>query len=198
MVENLRETWVAGGFVMPPLALCAFLLWWTLGSRWFTLRRGSRRTLAQLIADARAGTLKPRGLVDAAVFDGVRLQGALVGHPLRGPLDLLVDHLRAECRSGRILVRTLVAVAPLAGLLGTVTGMIETFDSLATMALFSRSGGIAGGVAQALVSTQMGLAVAIPGVIAGKTLESRQAAIINELDELVEALCADHAREEAA
>ena len=89
-----------------------------------------------------------------------------------------------------MLVRTLVAIAPLAGLLGTVTGMIETFDSLASMQLFSRSGGIAGGVAQALVSTQMGLAVSIPGLIVNGILNRKQKDIEMELAQIKDILCA--------
>ncbi|MCB9796929.1 MAG: MotA/TolQ/ExbB proton channel family protein [Alphaproteobacteria bacterium] len=191
LLADLRDTWVAGGFVMPPLALAAFLLWWTLGERWVTLRRGSALSVRELVHAAERGQLKPQGLVVTAAVDGVALRRALLGRDLRGPLELLLDHLRAEARKGKVLVRTMVALAPLAGLLGTVTGMIETFDSLASMQLFSRSGGIAGGVAQALVSTQMGLAVAIPGVIAGKLLEMRQHRVEVELDELVERLCAE-------
>ncbi|MDZ7829411.1 MAG: MotA/TolQ/ExbB proton channel family protein [Halofilum sp. (in: g-proteobacteria)] len=42
--------------------------------------------------------------------------------------------------------------------------MIETFESLGDMSLFSQSGGIAGGISQALFTTQLGLAVAIPGM----------------------------------
>lgn len=87
----------------------------------------------------------------------------------------------------RTLVRTIVVLAPLAGLLGTVTGMIETFDSLADMALFSHGGGgIAGGISQALVSTQMGLAVAVPGLIAGRMLDGRHDRLADELEELIE------------
>ena len=99
---------------------------------------------------------------------------------------------------GLPLIAIASASAPLLGLLGTVTGMIETFDSLATMQLFSRSGGIAGGVAQALVSTQMGLAVAIPGVLAGKMLDDRQHQLEGELDELLEVLCSPTRGEVAA
>ena len=62
----------------------------------------------------------------------------------------------------------------------------ETFDSLATMSLFSQSGGIAGGVAQALFTTQMGLVVAIPGLVIGRLQASRQVALEGELDALVE------------
>jgi biopolymer transport protein ExbB len=86
------------------------------------------------------------------------------------------------------LVNLVVVVAPLLGLLGTVSGMIETFDSLAEMSLFSQSGGIAGGISQALITTQMGLAVAIPGLIAGKLLERRQTALIIEMEETIEKL----------
>ena len=56
----------------------------------------------------------------------------------------------------------LVAAAPLLGLLGTVLGMIDTFDAVA---LRSRdaSGLVAGGISQALITTQAGLMAALPG-----------------------------------
>ena len=81
-------------------------------------------------------------------------------------------------------------VAPLLGLLGTVAGMIETFDSLGEMSLYSQSGGIAGGISQALFSTQMGLAVAIPGLIVNGVLGRRQKYIDLELAQIKDILCA--------
>jgi biopolymer transport protein ExbB/TolQ len=81
------------------------------------------------------------------------------------------DVLELDRHSG--LIRTLATVAPLLGLLGTVGGMIETFDALATMTLFRSSGGVAGGISEALVSTQVGLVVALPGLIAGRLLDRR-------------------------
>ena len=50
--------------------------------------------------------------------------------------------------------------------------MIETFDSLAEMSLFT-VGGIAGGISEALFTTQMGLIVAVPGVLIGRILDRR-------------------------
>jgi biopolymer transport protein ExbB len=82
-------------------------------------------------------------------------------------------------------------VAPLLGLLGTVIGMIETFDSLGDMSLFSQSGGIAGGISQALFTTQMGLAVSIPGLIVNGILSRRQKDIELELAQLKDILCAE-------
>ena len=66
-----------------------------------------------------------------------------------------------------------VAIAPLLGLLGTVGGMIETFKGIGGSELFSQSGGVAGGIAQALLTTQMGLVVAVPGILLARILDKR-------------------------
>ena len=66
--------------------------------------------------------------------------------------------------------------------------MITTFDSLGDMTLFSQTGGVAGGISQALITTQMGLCVAIPGVIAGRILDRREAAICTEMEEFKKTL----------
>ena len=67
--------------------------------------------------------------------------------------------------------------------------------ALADMALFSQSGGIAGGISQALITTQMGLAIAIPGLIAGRILERKQALLLEELDELKALVATRHERD---
>jgi biopolymer transport protein ExbB len=85
-----------------------------------------------------------------------------------------------------VAVLSVVMVAPLLGLLGTVTGMIETFASLGEMKLFTQGGGVAGGIGEALLTTQMGLAVSIPGVIVGRLLDRRQAQLEDELSQLAE------------
>ena len=83
------------------------------------------------------------------------------------------------------MIKSVVIIAPLAGLLGTVSGMIETFDSLGDRTLFAASGGVAGGISQALLTTQMGLVVAIPGVIAGRLLDRKQNTLEADLDQMV-------------
>lgn len=67
-------------------------------------------------------------------------------------------------------VRILAAAAPLVGLLGTVTGMIRTFDAL-TLSGVSNSRAMAGGIAEALITTQAGLVVAVPGLLVAHGLE---------------------------
>ncbi len=196
MLEHALEVWKSGGFVMPPLAIATLILWWTLGKRLALLRRGQSGPLRALLNQAEMGKLQPSGVVDQALADGLAVAQA---HPtqVRARVQLVLDDARQSLKNGSRTIVLIVAIAPLAGLLGTVTGMIETFDFLATMTLFSRSGGIAGGVSQALVSTQAGLAVAIPGVIAGRLLAMKQDRLELEIDE-VEELLAVHMSHRAA
>jgi biopolymer transport protein ExbB len=76
----------------------------------------------------------------------------------------------------------LAAVAPLLGLLGTVTGIIETFQSIL---LFGTGDPrlMSGGISQALVTTVMGLVVAIPILIVHSLLSARGNRLIQILDE---------------
>ena len=79
------------------------------------------------------------------------------------------------------LIKSFIAVAPLLGLLGTVGGMIETFSSLQTMEMFKPNGGISQGISQALLTTQMGLIVAVPALLFLKVLEKRKKIFLEEL-----------------
>ena len=74
------------------------------------------------------------------------------------------------------------AVAPLLGLLGTVTGMISTFD---VITIFGNSDPklLSGGISVALVTTELGLIVAIPLLLLHHFLSRRVDAIVNELEE---------------
>lgn len=181
----------SGGLVMWPLVLGTFILWYALGYRFATLQRGSVRSVRVLFEKYRAGMKRPpEGVIDVAVVRGLELARAQ-GPLNRGILDDAFADVERELGRGRILIRSIVVVAPLAGLLGTVTGMIETFDSLGDMSLFSQTGGIAGGISQALFTTQMGLSVAVPGLIIGRLLDRRQVGLSRELDQLKNILCTE-------
>lgn len=181
-----------GGLVMPPLAAGTLALWYLLGLRWQLLRRGNRRSARVLVARYIKGyEHPPRGVVDTAVIWGLSLRKRYSGESLRPALDDAFSEFDGDLRRGRTWINVIVAAAPLAGLLGTVIGMIETFDSLGDMALFSQSGGIAGGISQALFTTQMGLAVAVPGIILGRVLERRERRLREELDQLKDLLVSE-------
>lgn len=187
-LEYVRD----GGFVMPPLVVATMLLWFGLGWRLMTLQRGSFRSLRQLVERYKADPeAKTWGIIDAAVKQAVALkrqdERALVPR-----VEEAFGPLRDQMSRFDVLVKSVVMVAPLTGLLGTVTGMIETFDSLADMSLFSQSGGIAGGISQALITTQMGLAVAIPGLIFGRVLDRKRRLLDEELVELSSLISQEH------
>ena len=83
---------------------------------------------------------------------------------------------------GIIFIKIISVVAPLLGLLGTVTGMIETFQA---MALFGTGDAsvMAGGISQALMTTVLGLCVAIPTVLLHTFVNGRSRSIIQVLQE---------------
>jgi len=192
-LDQLLDYLSKGGWVvMTALVVAALLLWYGLGYRFFALGRGNRRGVRRLIERYERGYARaPRGIIDTAVIRGLALARAGGAH-LRRRLDEAFIELEAEMDRHAVMVRSIVMVSPLLGLLGTVGGMIETFDSLGDMSLFSQSGGIAGGISQALFTTQMGLAVALPGLIVGRILDRRQAMLENELDKIKDILCARH------
>ena len=185
MIQELFKDFLfyfqAGGFVMYPLVLATFFLWYAIGYRYHALKRGSTRSVRTLVEAYRQGEQRaPGGVIDHAIIQGIVL--ARSGREdLRRYLDDTFSLYVNEIGRYRVLVRTLVGFAPLAGLLGTVAGMIETFDSLGDMSLFSQSGGIAGGISKALFTTQMGLVVSVPGLIVGRILDRRQATLEREL-----------------
>lgn len=175
---------------MVPLFLSTFVLWYTIGYRFLSLQRGSVRSVRALVRKQAEGELgRPQGIVDTAVLVASELAKRYPGD-LRDALDDAFARFEQEIRQGRVLLMSIVAVAPLLGLLGTVTGMIETFDSLGEMALYTQGGGIAGGISEALFTTQMGLVVAVPGVVIGRMFDRRQERIEADLAKIKDLFCA--------
>lgn len=96
---------------------------------------------------------------------------------------------------GLITLAVLAAIAPMLGLLGTVSGMIETFQSIT---LFGTGDPklMSGGISQALVTTELGLAVAIPILLIHSALSSKSNRLVQILDEESAALVARNAEKQ--
>ena len=73
--------------------------------------------------------------------------------------------LRDDFRQHRITLGAMIAAAPLLGLLGTVSGMVKTFESLSSQTGQKSMEGLAGGISEVLVATESGLTVAIPAML---------------------------------
>lgn len=178
---------------MWPLAILVLILWYTLGYRFHTLKRGSNANVRNLVRKfSQEIRTKPRGLIDGAIVEAlqiVELYGA--NKTSRNFVDDLFAKQIVTLKRYKTTIKTIVIAAPLIGLLGTVTGMIETFDSLASAELFSQSGGIAGGISQALFTTQLGLVVAVPGLIMGRILDKKATNMELELEQIKDILCSE-------
>jgi biopolymer transport protein ExbB len=96
---------------------------------------------------------------------------------------------------GLITLAVLAAIAPMLGLLGTVSGMIETFQSIT---LFGTGDPklMSGGISQALVTTELGLAVAIPLVFIHSAISGKSNRLVQILDEESAALVALNAEKQ--
>ena len=83
---------------------------------------------------------------------------------------LLISEIRERLDRGLFTISTLIAVCPMLGLLGTVTGMIEVFDVMA-IAGTGNVRGMAGGVSRATLPTMAGMVAALSGLIFSVQLE---------------------------
>ena len=93
---------------------------------------------------------------------------------------------------GILFIKIISVVAPLLGLLGTVTGMIQTFQAI-TLYGAGDPTIMAGGISQALVTTVLGLVVAIPTVLLHTIVNGRSRSIIQVLQEQSAGIVAEQA-----
>jgi len=94
-------------------------------------------------------------------WEGRSDHGSWNAHQIR---RLMISEVQSRLDSGLYMIKTLVALCPLLGLLGTVTGMIEVFDVMAV----SGSGNaraMASGVSKATIPTMAGMVAALSGLI---------------------------------
>ncbi len=145
--------------------------------RWLIVTLTARRVGSQLKGGT-ASSDNPLGRI-LAVFEENRGIGIET-------LELKLDEavLRESARLERFvwLVKVISVVSPLLGLLGTVTGMIQTFQ-LITLFGTGDPRMMAGGISEALVTTMLGLIVAIPLVLLHALLVSTTKSVIDVLDE---------------
>lgn len=105
--------------------------------------------------------------------------------------DAILKELPALER-GLSTIKVLAAISPMMGLLGTVTGMIETFQAIT---LFGTGDPkmMAGGISQALITTVLGLVAAIPLILLHSIASGRSKAVIEVLEEQSAGIIASHA-----
>ena len=121
-----------------------------------------------------------RGRRERAVLESAELVRALPPRLARHVWELRGSQLAVQLNRPLSMLRSLVALSPLLGLLGTVSGMIEVFDVLAREGT-GESRALATGISRAIVPTTTGMCLFVPGLIAHLYV---RAAIGRELERL--------------
>lgn len=189
--ESLLEHVKKGGAVMVPIfgmaaaaLLVALFKWISL----LTQRSPSRRSVAALLEAVSEGD-QDEALRRAAMIKGPVGRMLRVGaEHLRDPRDLLEEAmfettLTSKLRLQRFLpfIAICAASAPLLGLLGTVTGIINTFKMI-TVYGSGDVKSLSGGISEALITTKFGLIVAIPSLLIHAFLSRKARGIVDEME----------------
>jgi len=157
--------------------------------RWISLSSDARRVTAQLKRDS-ANTDNPLGRVLAAYEANSKADTETV------ELKLSEAALKEmpSLTKGLLFIKVISVVAPLMGLLGTVTGMIKTFQVI-TLYGAGDPKMMAGGISQALMTTVLGLCVAIPMVLIHTVVSGQSRKIINILNSQSAGIIAQHSEQ---
>jgi biopolymer transport protein ExbB len=157
------QTWIEGGWLMIPLAGLALLIYFEamalilrLGKA--QIKKTPRSVWSDWIDDPGKGHGHIGEVIRFVVGNGIRSDDAILR------VEAVKSKLLPDINSRIVVLSILVTIAPLMGLLGTVIGMLTTFRGLAT-ASGQAVDLVAEGIRVALITTQTGLMIAIPGYI---------------------------------
>jgi biopolymer transport protein ExbB len=167
--EAIRDFMSLGGPVLRVIAVTIFLMWVIIVERIMFFRTSM-------------------GKMSREIYDNWESRPERKSWNAKQIRELMISRFSEATNQGINLIQTLVALCPLLGLLGTVTGMISVFQVMAV----SGSGNVramAAGVSQATVPTMAGMVGALSGVLL-VTLLSRRAA--REVEFLEDSLTMDH------
>ncbi len=143
-IAKVRDFIEQGGDVLLAIAFATAVMWTLIYERFYYFRTLHRKEVERI-----------RSIWDTR-YDRHSWES---GHIRR----MLISDVRLKLMSGLGPIQTLIKVAPMLGLLGTVTGMIEVFDVMAGGSGNAR--GMAAGVSKATLPTMAGMVAAISGMI---------------------------------
>lgn len=189
-LESLRNTYEAGGVVMLPILIAGVIGFYFLYSSWSRIggdffRKYIGKSVKIIRTDLLDETVSREEAMDAAKRHLKNRRGILA-RELRYALNVAEqnpknfrDYMQVRViktaqymEQGNHVISVMAAAAPLLGLLGTVTGMVATFD---VITLYGNQNPVlmADGISEALISTQSGLLVAFPLTLLKQRLDER-------------------------
>ena len=150
-LDAVRDFLERGGDVLYLILAVTFFMWALILQRQWYFRRLFPKDAREVLETWRAR----------------RDQTSWYAHQVR---NLLISRVRQNLEHSLLMVKTLVAVCPLLGLLGTVTGMIEVFDVMA-IAGGGNVRAMAAGVSKATIPTMAGMVAALSGLYFSVSME---------------------------
>jgi len=182
-VGQLVELFQQGGPMMYPLLVASILALTFIVERWWALRR-AKVNVSEFLSKVRKALLVNRDVRAAIkvcedhkgpVASVVKAALLRYGHnkeDIEKSIESAALFESARLERGLMVLSSVANVAPMMGFLGTVTGMIKSFATLATIGL-SDPGAVALGISEALITTASGLFIAIPAQLAYNYFMSR-------------------------
>jgi biopolymer transport protein ExbB len=176
----MREFFISGGPVMYPLLLCSMMVLTVVIDRlifWFRVDLNRNRPLVDEILElsrkgdwegVRTRTLQNRDYVVRILVTGILHREFSMTKAME---SAAADEIRRMRRFMGVL-DTMITVAPLLGILGTVTGIISSFEMLGSTGI-EHPQAVTAGIAQALITTAAGLGIAILSVFPYNYFNSR-------------------------
>ncbi|HKK52930.1 MAG TPA: MotA/TolQ/ExbB proton channel family protein [Myxococcota bacterium] len=160
---EILQIWKSGGWVMIPLFGLAVLLYAQAFQLVMYVRRTNLRSATEMhwwdwVRDPSAAEGRVKEIIEYTQ------RNVTSAEQIRNRFDEIRLALVTLIDRRTVFVSTLVAAAPLMGLLGTVLGMLQTFFGISTSGGAETAGVVAAGISEALVTTQTGLTIALPGL----------------------------------
>ena len=153
--NDFTQLMTQGGYVLWVILFATLLLWWLIIERYLFFRFSFPRWADALIERWQTEQAKNKWEAKAKRQFYIAQTAEHVAHSLT-------------------IIRTLTVILPMLGLLGTVAGMIETFDVMSVVGT-GNIRGMANGISQALITTMAGLVGALSGMYFSANLEERSA-----------------------
>ena len=141
-----------GGPVLPLIAALTFAMWTMIFERFWFFRTEFKSIVNSTIQE----------------WEGREERRSWSAHAIR---EAMISQASEKIRGTLPLIQTCVALAPLLGLMGTVTGMVAVFDAMATQGGNARS--MASGVSMATIPTMAGMVASLSGVLATTFLQGK-------------------------
>ena len=182
----------AGGWVMVPLILCSVFALAIIAERFWTLRESRvapKNLVAQVWQWEKAGQLDARRIADLRRSSplGRILAAGLINRRhsreiMKESIEDVGRHVAHDLERFLNVLGTITAMSPLLGLLGTVLGIIKIFSTIMVHGIGDPNM-MAGGIAEALIDTVTGLAIAIPSMFFYRHFYSRVDALVITMEQ---------------